>query len=130
MPIRFKTDLIPAVVQDRTSGEVLMVGYMNQEAYRKTAETGRVTFYSRSRRKLWTKGESSGHWLKIREIRIDCDEDTLLALVDLQGPGTCHFGYRSCFFRKMTPEGAEVIAPRVFDPEKVYQKPASEGEPT
>ena len=130
MPIRFKTDLIPAVVQDRTSGEVLMVGYMNQAAYRKTAETGRVTFYSRSRRKLWTKGESSGHWLKVREIRIDCDEDTLLALVDPQGPGTCHLGYRSCFFRKMTPEGAEVIAPRVFDPEKVYQKPASEGEPT
>ncbi len=129
MSIRFKTDLIPAVVQDRTSGEVLMVGYMKQDAYRKTTETGRVTFYSRSRRKLWTKGESSGHWLKVREIRIDCDEDTLLALVDLQGPGTCHLGYRSCFFRKMTPEGAEVIAPRVFEPEKVYDKPASKGEP-
>lgn len=130
MSIRFKTDLIPAVVQDRTSGEVLMVGYMNQEAYRKTAETGRVTFYSRSRRKLWTKGESSGHWLKVHEIRIDCDEDTVLALVDLQGPGICHLGYRSCFFRKMTPEGAEVIAPRVFEPEKVYQKSASRGEPS
>jgi len=130
MLIRFKMDLIPAVVQDHTSGEVLMVGYMNWEAYRKTAETGRVTFYSRSRQKLWTKGESSGHWLKVHEIRIDCDEDTILVLADLQGPGTCHLGYRSCFFRRMTLEGEEIIAPRVFEPDKVYEKPVlKEGRP-
>lgn len=121
MSIRFDAGLVPAVIQDKTSGKVLMVGYMNQEAFRKTQETGKVTFYSRSRKKLWTKGESSGHWLQMREILVDCDQDTLLVLVDPLGPGTCHKGYRSCFYRKLRADGEEVIAPRVFDPKKVYQ---------
>ena len=127
MSIRFEAGLIPAIIQNRATGEVLMVGYMNQEAYEKTHQTGRVTFYSRSRKKLWTKGESSGHWLRLHEIRMDCDGDALLALVDLQGPGTCHMGYRSCFFRKVTSVGTEVIAQQVFEPEKVYTEACPQG---
>lgn len=121
MSIQFAGGTVPAVIQDKTSGKVLMVGYMNEAAFRKTQETGKVTFYSRSRKKLWTKGESSGHWLHLKEILVDCDEDTLLILVDPLGPGTCHKGYRSCFYRKLGAEGEEVIAPRVFDPQRVYE---------
>ncbi len=112
--------LIPAIVQDRHSGKVLMLGYMNDEALRKTLDSGFVTFYSRSRRKLWTKGESSGHRLVLREVRVDCDDDALLVQAELTGPGCCHMGYRSCFFRKITPEGAEIILDREFDPTRVY----------
>ncbi len=118
---KFQEDgLIPAIVQDRHSGKVLMLGYMNDEALRKTLDSGFVTFYSRSRQKLWTKGESSGHRLVLREVRVDCDDDALLVQAELTGPGCCHKGYRSCFFRKITAEGAEIILDREFDPARVY----------
>ena len=121
LELKYQPDgLIPAVVQDRHSGKVLMLGYMNAEAYHVTLTTGFVTFYSRSRQKLWTKGETSGHRLMLREMRVDCDQDALLIQADLSGPGCCHEGYRSCFFRKLTPQGEEVILAREFDPAKVY----------
>jgi phosphoribosyl-AMP cyclohydrolase len=117
--------LIPAVIQDAGSGEVLMLGFMNAEAYAATQSCGEVTFFSRSRNKLWRKGEQSGHVLKVREIRVDCDVDALLILVDALGPGVCHEGYRSCFFRKLSVEGeAKVVAERTFDPNVVYGKDA------
>jgi phosphoribosyl-AMP cyclohydrolase len=112
--------LIPAIIQDRHSGKVLMLGYMNAEAYEKTLVTGFVTFYSRSRQKLWTKGETSGHRLVAREIRVDCDQDALLIQADLTGPGCCHMGYRSCFFRRLTAKGEEIILQREFNPARVY----------
>jgi len=113
--------LVPAVVQDAATGEVLMVGYMNAEALRATFATGEVTFYSRSRKQLWRKGEQSGHRLRLREMRVDCDSDALLVRVEVLGPGVCHEGYRSCFFRRLAPDGAAtVVAERVFDPGKVY----------
>ncbi len=120
MELKYENELIPAIIQDRHSGKVLMLGYMNDEAYRKTLDTGFVTFYSRSRKKLWTKGETSGHRLTVREIRVDCDQDALLIQADLRGPGCCHEGYKSCFFRKLTDGGEEIIAKREFDPEEVY----------
>jgi phosphoribosyl-AMP cyclohydrolase len=112
--------LLPAVVQDATSGRVLMVGFMNDEAFRKTCETGFVTFYSRSRNKLWMKGESSGHKLVVREISTDCDLDTVLVKVEALGPGVCHNGYQSCFYRKL--DGNEWVEsePRAYDPNAVY----------
>lgn len=92
--------LIPAIIQDFESGKVLMLGFMNEEAFRKTLETGKVCFYSRTRNKLWVKGETSGHFLEVKEILVDCDEDTLLIKVKPYGP-VCHEGYESCFFRKL-----------------------------
>lgn len=113
--------LIPAVVQDYSTGEVLMLGFMNAEALQATLTTGDVTFYSRTRGKLWTKGERSGHRLRLRELRMDCDSDAVLARVDALGPGVCHEGYRSCFFRQLAHDGtAWVVAERVFDPTQVY----------
>ncbi len=113
--------LIPAVVQDYSTGEILMLGFMNAEALQATLTTGDVTFYSRTRRKLWTKGERSGHRLRLRELRMDCDADAVLARVDALGPGVCHEGYRSCFFRQLARDGtARVVAERVFDPTQVY----------
>jgi len=120
MELKYSDGLIPAVIQDRRTGKVLMLGYMNDLALKTTVETGYVTFFSRSRQKLWTKGETSGHRLHVREIRVDCDQDALLIQADLKGPGCCHLGYKSCFFRKITPEGAETILPREFDPAAVY----------
>jgi phosphoribosyl-AMP cyclohydrolase len=121
LQLKFQEDgLIPAVIQDRHSGKVLMLGYMNEGAYQQTLITGFVTFYSRSRQKLWTKGETSGHRLMAKEIRVDCDQDALLIQADLTGPGCCHMGYRSCFFRKVTPNGEEIILAREFDPARVY----------
>jgi phosphoribosyl-AMP cyclohydrolase len=120
MEFKFQDGLIPAVIQDRKSGKVLMLGYMNQEAYEQTLSSGFVTFYSRSRQKLWTKGETSGHRLLVKETRVDCDRDALLIQAELTGPGCCHLGYKSCFFRKLTPEGEEIILAREFDPAKVY----------
>src|SRR5271165_2904667 len=93
--------LIAAVVQDYRSGRVLMVGYMNAEAFRRTVESGFATFYSRSRGKLWLKGETSGHRLAIKEISTDCDQDALLLRVEPLGPGVCHNGYGSCFYRRL-----------------------------
>jgi phosphoribosyl-AMP cyclohydrolase len=126
MDLKFQDDLIPAIVQDATTGDVLMLGYMNDEAYQKTLSTGFVTFFSRSRQKLWTKGETSGHKLKVHDVRVDCDKDALLVRAELAGPGCCHMGYRSCFFRKVTPEGEEVIARQEFNPDEVYSSSKQE----
>jgi phosphoribosyl-AMP cyclohydrolase len=113
--------LLPAVIQDAGSGEVLMLGFMNAEAYAATLASGEVTFFSRSRNKLWRKGEQSGHVLRVREMRVDCDVDTLLIRVEALGPGVCHEGYRSCFFRQLSPGGeAQVVDERTFDPKAVY----------
>ena len=113
--------LIPAIVQDAQSKTVLMMGWMNRESIQKTIETGKVHFFSRSRNKLWQKGESSGHVLRVREIRVDCDADALLVRVEAVGPGVCHEGYRSCFFRAVEPGGdMRVIAERTYSPEEVY----------
>jgi phosphoribosyl-AMP cyclohydrolase len=120
MEIKLQDGLIPAIIQDKHSGKVLMLGFMNQEAYKLTVASGFVTFYSRSRQRLWIKGETSGHKLRVREIRLDCDRDALLIQADLTGPGCCHMGYKSCFFRRVTTKGEEIIAKREFDPEDVY----------
>jgi phosphoribosyl-AMP cyclohydrolase len=126
MNLKFQDDLIPAIVQDSKTGDVLMLGYMNDEAYQKTLSTGFVTFFSRSRQKLWTKGETSGHKLKVHEVRVDCDKDALLVRAELAGPGCCHMGYRSCFFRKVTTAGEEVIAKQEFNPDEVYSSSKQE----
>jgi len=121
--------LIPAIVQDYSSGDVLMLGFMNDAALAETQRTGEVVFFSRSRNKLWKKGESSGHVLRVRELRIDCDADTILARVDALGPGVCHEGYRSCFFRVLDGAGrARVTETKTFEPESVYGAEKSAGE--
>lgn len=112
--------LVTAVIQDSASGRVLMVGYMNEEAFRKTVETGFATFYSRSRRKLWQKGETSGHRLIVKEISTDCDRDAVLLRVDPQGPGVCHDGYESCFYRRLEDGRWVESEPRAYDPAAVY----------
>lgn len=113
--------LIPGVVQDHESGEVLMLGYLNAEALEQTQRTGEVHFFSRSRNRLWKKGETSGHVLRVREIRVDCDADALLFVVEPVGPGVCHEGYRSCFFRSLESDGSSmVIAERAFVPMDIY----------
>lgn len=112
--------LVPAVIQDHASGRVLMVGFMNREAFGKTVETGFATFYSRTRKKLWMKGESSGHRLVVKEISTDCDQDAVLVRVEALGPGVCHNGFQSCFYRRYR-EGRWIEAePRSYDPETVY----------
>ncbi len=114
--------LLPAIIQDERTGDVLMLGFMNPESLALTQRTGEVVFFSRSRNKLWKKGESSGHVLRVREMRVDCDADALLVRVEAVGPGVCHEGYRSCFFRKLEADGsAPIIAERAFAPEKVYR---------
>ena len=113
--------ILPAIIQDDQSGDILMLGFMNEAALAETQRTREVVFFSRSRNRLWKKGESSGHVLKVRDIRIDCDADSLLIRVDPVGPGVCHEGYRSCFFRSIANNGASrLIAQRTFDPEKIY----------
>jgi phosphoribosyl-AMP cyclohydrolase len=115
--------LVPAIVQDARSGEVLMLGFMNDEALAETQRTREVVFFSRSRNRLWKKGETSGHILKLRELRVDCDADALLLRVDAVGPGVCHEGYRTCFFRQIDPHGnAAVLEERTFAPESIYGK--------
>ena len=112
--------LVTAVIQDHASGRVLMVGYMNEEAFRRTVATGYVTFYSRSRQKLWLKGESSGHRLAVKEVSTDCDRDAVLVKVEALGPGVCHEGYRSCFFRRLENGEWRVTEDRTYDPDTVY----------
>lgn len=121
MDLKYQDGLIPVIVQDPRSAKVLMLGYMNDTAYQQTLETGYVTFYSRSRQKLWVKGEQSGHRLKVRDVRVDCDADALLINAELTGAGVCHEGYATCFYRKVTPQGSEIIEPRQFDPAEVYK---------
>lgn len=112
--------LVTAVIQDHVSGRVLMVGFMNEEAFQKTVETGYATFYSRSRKKLWLKGETSGHRLVVKRISTDCDRDALLIQVEALGPGVCHEGFESCFARSLT-DGAWVITEaKAYDPATVY----------
>jgi phosphoribosyl-AMP cyclohydrolase len=113
--------LVPAIVQEHRSGDVLMLGFMNEEALAETRRTREAVFFSRSRNRLWKKGESSGHVLKVREVLVDCDSDAVLVRVEPIGPGVCHEGYRSCFFRRLEADGsATVIAERTFEPEQVY----------
>jgi len=112
--------LLPAVIQDHQTGRVLMVGFMNEEAFRRTVESGYATFYSRSRNKLWLKGESSGHRLAVKQISTDCDQDALLVTVEALGPGVCHEGYQSCFFRRLENGEWQVAEERAYDPAAVY----------
>jgi phosphoribosyl-AMP cyclohydrolase len=112
--------LVTAVIQDHRSGRVLMVGFMNEEAFRRTVETGYATFFSRSRNKLWLKGETSGHRLVVKEIATDCDQDALVIKAESLGPGVCHDGYESCFYRQLR-DGAWVVTDeRAYDPQTVY----------
>jgi phosphoribosyl-AMP cyclohydrolase len=124
MTINFdKSDgLVPAIAQDADSGAVLMMAWMNREAYDETRRTGRACYYSRSRRRLWRKGEESGNVQEVREILIDCDADTILLKVHQVGGAACHEGYESCFFRRVEGEDLQVIAERIFDPKQVYKK--------
>ena len=116
-----KEGLLPVIVQDMNRGEVLMMAWMNREALKKTITSGKAYFWSRSRQKLWLKGESSGHYQLVREMWIDCDEDTLLIKVE-QIKAACHKGYKSCFFRKINKEGKiELIGEKVFEPGEVYE---------
>lgn len=119
-----KSPLLPVIAQDAVSGDVLMLAYMNEEAYRETLSTGRVCYFSRSRNKLWRKGEESGNVQEVREIFYDCDADTLLVKVNQIGGAACHEGYKSCFFRRLSSDGVtfEVVGERVFDPAQVYKK--------
>ena len=113
--------LVPAVVQDAATGEVLMMAYMNRLAWQKTLETGIATYWSRSRNALWVKGETSGNIQKVHAVFIDCDNDTVLLKVEQAGGAACHTGYRSCFYRRISKDGEEIIGERVFNPEEVYR---------
>lgn len=119
-----KNELIPVIAQDYETGDVLMLAYMNQEAYEETLKNQRVCYWSRSRGKLWRKGEESGNVQQLKEIFYDCDADTLLVKVEQIGGAACHEGYRSCFFRQIDPSSGEttVVGQRVFDPAEVYGK--------
>ncbi len=113
--------LIPAIVQDYQTQEVLMLAFMNQEAWEATLKTGKATFYSRSRKKLWVKGETSGNIQLVKDIRIDCDKDTILLKVDQIGGAACHTGHPSCFYRKVVDNTLKIISKPVFDPKEKYK---------
>ena len=117
-----KDGLVTAVVQDAVSGQVLMVAHMNREAWDETLASGRAVYFSRARGRLWRKGEESGNTQLVREIYVDCDADAVLLKVEQIGGAACHEGYKSCFFRQVTPDGLKVISERVFDPNQVYGK--------
>ncbi len=112
--------LIPAIVQDDLSGEVLMLAYINKQAWEKTLKTGKAHYWSRSRNKLWFKGETSGHVQIIKNIFVDCDQDTVVFRVEQLGGAACHKGYKSCFFRQVDGDELVTFSEPVFDPEKVY----------
>jgi phosphoribosyl-AMP cyclohydrolase len=112
--------LLPAIVQENTTGEVLILAYINRESWQKTLETGKAHFWSRSRNKLWLKGESSGNIQMIKEIFVDCDQDTVVFKVEQIGGAACHKGYRSCFFRRVLGDRLEIQGKPLFDPNKVY----------
>lgn len=114
--------MVPVIIQDYESGEVLMLAYMNEEAYRISIETGLAHYWSRSKNRIWKKGESSGHIQEIKEVRIDCDSDTILMKVRQVGGAACHEGYRSCFFRRVENDKTVIEGERIFDPSKVYDK--------
>jgi len=114
--------LIPAIAQDYKTGDVLMLAYMNEHSWKETLESGMATYYSRSRKTLWKKGETSGNLQIVKEIRIDCDNDTVLLKVEQVGGAACHLGYKSCFFRKVDRNGdISIVEERTFDPKKVYK---------
>jgi phosphoribosyl-AMP cyclohydrolase len=118
-----KTDgLVPAIAQDYTTGEVLMLAYMNKQAFEATLSSGKATYYSRSRQTLWVKGETSGNVQRVKEIRIDCDDDTVLLKVEQLGGAACHTGHRSCFYKKIDNGSVRVIGEPLFDPREVYGK--------
>ena len=117
--------LVPAIAQDAATGEVLMMAYMNAESYDETLATGRAVYFSRSRKKLWRKGEESGNVQLVRSVHVDCDVDTILLKVEQIGGAACHEGYTSCFFRRVTPDGLVAEGQRVFDPAVVYGKKGS-----
>ena len=114
--------LLPAIVQDYKTDEILMLGFMNEEAWESTLSTGRATFFSRSRQTLWVKGETSGNIQIVKEIRIDCDNDTVLMIVEQIGGAACHTGYRSCFFKRVREGDVQVIGTPAIDPREVYPK--------
>jgi len=114
--------LIPVIIQDASTNEVLMLGYMNRASWKKTLETKKASFWSRSRKKIWVKGETSGHFQKIKGIYLDCDGDTLLLRVDQIGGAACHTGFRSCFHRRLEKGKWKVFGKRIFDPKEVYGK--------
>jgi phosphoribosyl-AMP cyclohydrolase len=114
--------LVTAVAQDAASGQVLMVAHMNREAYDETLATGEAVYFSRSRNRLWRKGEESGNRQLVRAVLVDCDGDAVLLKVEQVGGAACHEGYASCFYREVTPDGLRIVAQRVFDPAKVYPK--------
>jgi phosphoribosyl-AMP cyclohydrolase len=114
--------LVPAVAQDAATGQVLMLAWMNREAFEETVRTGRAVYFSRSRNRLWRKGEESGHVQEVRGVYVDCDADTVLLKVTQLGGAACHEGYASCFFRELTGGELHVIAEKVFDPKTVYKQ--------
>jgi len=114
--------LVPAIVQDYRTGEVLMVAFMNQAAWESTLKTGRATYYSRSRKRLWMKGETSGNVQLVKEIRIDCDNDAVLLKIEQVGAAACHTGHRSCFHKQVQNESVQIIGEPIFDPKEVYKK--------
>jgi len=114
--------LIPVIIQDASTNEVLMLGYMNRESWEKTLETKKASFWSRSRKKIWVKGETSGNFQEIKEICLDCDGDTLLLKVDQIGGAACHTGFRSCFYQRFEKGEWKVSGERIFDPKEVYGK--------
>jgi phosphoribosyl-AMP cyclohydrolase len=118
----FSKGFLPAVVQDHATGEVLMLAYMNRESFEETLRTGRACYWSRSRNRLWRKGEESGHVQELIEMRVDCDADTILLKVRQIGDAACHLGYRSCFFRRQDGGDWRVDRDRLFDPDVVYGK--------
>jgi phosphoribosyl-AMP cyclohydrolase len=113
--------LIPAIVQDAASGEVLMLAFMDPEAWDLTLKTGEAHYYSRTRKKVWRKGETSGHVQRVKAVYLDCDQDTLLLKVEQVGGAACHTGYRSCFYRRREGEGWQVVGSLIFDPQEVYR---------
>ena len=117
-----KDGLVPAVAQDADTGAVLMLAWMNREAYEETLRTGRAVYFSRSRNRLWRKGEESGHVQEVRGVFVDCDADTILLKVKQVGGAACHEGYASCFFRRVEPDGLTVVGERLFDPATVYKR--------
>jgi len=114
--------LIPVIAQDYASGEILMLAYMNQEAFDATLSSGKATYYSRSRQTLWIKGETSGNVQRVKEIRIDCDDDTVLLKVEQLGRAACHTGHRSCFHKILENGSIRVVGEPMFDPKEVYKK--------
>ncbi len=114
--------LVPAIVQDYETGEVLMLAFMNEEAWQKTLETGLAHYYSRTRNTLWQKGSSSGNVQRVKEIYVDCDEDTILLKVEQVGNAACHTGYRSCFYRRLEDGKLKIVGKKIFNPEEVYKK--------